>query len=118
LRTVVAFWVILAMGRVWAAYAVWTLRNRRVLLANHRIVAGRIAVLFCMTFVIGACVAGATSGRRSMFRVACMGLTMLAVAVVQLVRAHQYQGRLLARRNQLQHELSATSATDQSAFTV
>ena len=46
LRVHVAFGVMVAIGSSWVVFALWVLTHRRILLARHQIVAGRMAVTF------------------------------------------------------------------------
>ncbi len=104
-RTQLAFAVMTAIGLSWAAFALWVLRSRRVLLARHRIVAGRMAVAFTALYVIGALTAGYQSGERAAWAAAAVGVVMLAGAIALLAYAHREFARLMARRRVLEREL-------------
>jgi hypothetical protein len=110
LRTTVAFAVFIAIGLSWAAFAVWVLTHRRVLLAGHRIIAGRLAVLFSAVFVVGALAVSFATGRPQGFLAAGLGLLMTGGALVMLVRAHRAFACLLERRNALGRELGKREA--------
>ena len=110
LRTSATFVVLLAIGICWIAYAVWVLRNRQTLLANHRIVAGRMAVTFSAVFACGAFGFGLATGKAAMFLAAALGAVMLVVAVTLLLRAHRHLSELVARRTLLERELKRGSA--------
>ncbi|QWF16519.1 hypothetical protein [Lysobacter capsici] len=104
-RTRVAFAVMLGIGASWVAYAVWVLRHRRPLLANHRVVAGWMAVVFTALFFAGASAMAIGAGGPSLQAAAAMGAVMLAVAVAVLVRAYRNLARLQARRRELERQL-------------
>jgi uncharacterized membrane protein len=107
MQTRLPFAVMLAMALSWVGYATWVLRHRWTLLANHRIVAGRMAVSFTTIFTLAALSAGIVAGQPGLFLAAGLGAALLAVAVVLLVRAHRNFDRLQARRLELERELAA-----------
>jgi hypothetical protein len=104
-RTAVAFTVMLVMALSWTAYAIWVLRNRWTLLANHRIVAGRMAVTFSSVFTAVALGVGVTAGASAGYLAAATGAVFIAASVLLLLRAHRQRAQLLARRRQLESEL-------------
>lgn len=111
-RTRIAFGVMTGIGLAWAAYAVWVLSRRHVLLASHRIVAGRMAVAFTSMFTAGAlAVALLADGGPAAFAAAGVGLLMLAVAGLTLAHAHQLVARLTARRDAIEQQLAASAGT-------
>ncbi len=105
LRVHVAFGVMLAIGASWVVFALWVLTHRRILLARHQIVAGRMAVTFTSVFMLGSLAVGYATGRPEAYKAAAVGVLMLGLAVVTLVRAHRAFGRLVSRRNVLEREL-------------
>lgn len=105
-RTVVALAAMLIVGMGWVTYATWVLRHRRTLLANHRVIAARMAVAFSALFAAGTAWLAFAGGQRSMAMAAVLGGVMSAVAIVLLVRAHRYRERLSARRRELERALS------------
>jgi hypothetical protein len=105
LRTSIAFAVMTAIGIAWIAFATWVLTHKRILLARHRIVAGRLSVTFCSLFLLGALALGLTTSLRSAFAAAGLGVLMLGVAIVILRRAHLAFARLEERREQLGRQL-------------
>lgn len=109
LRTYLSFAALLAMGACWIGYAVWVLMNRHTLLANHRIVAARMAVTFAAVFALGAFALGFTTGSRAMYFAAALGGGMFALAVGLLLRAHRRFRELQARRRVLERELQGKS---------
>jgi hypothetical protein len=86
-------------------FATWVLTRQRILLSSHRIVAGRLAVVFSTLFVIGALSVGLTTSNASPFAAAAMGAVMLAAAVAMLARAKRHFAQLSKRRDELQRLL-------------
>lgn len=105
-RSVVALTAMLIIGLCWVTYAAWVLRHRQTLLANHRVVAARMAVAFSALFAAGTAWLALAGGQRSMAMAAMLGGAMFAVALALLIRAHRYRTRLLTRRRELERALS------------
>lgn len=105
-RTRVAFGMLTAIGLSWAAYSVWVLNTRRVMLARQRVVAGRLAVTFSGAFTAGCVLLAVTTTQHSAWPAAAMGLVLLAVALVLWRRAEAAHATLLARREALERELA------------
>jgi len=110
LRTHVAFGAVTLVGLCWTAYAWWVLRTRRVLLATHRVVAARMAVVFSAVFAV-ACVAVAlmTSSGAAAFGAAAFGCVMCAAAAWLLRRAHLKVAALRSRRDEIARALAGTT---------
>jgi len=108
-RTQLAFGIMMVIGLSWVAFALWVLTHRRVLLARHSIVAGRMAVTFTALFVTGALAVGYETGGRAPYTAAVLGAVMLSGAVAMLVRAHRTYARLTARRRALELELGRSA---------
>lgn len=104
-RTRIAFAVMSLIGISWAIFAAWVLTHRRVLLARHRIVAGRMSVTFSAMFLLGSLAVGYTTGGAAPFAAAAMGGVLVVVAIFMLVRARRAFARLAERRDTLQHEI-------------
>ena len=104
-RTRVAFAVTTVIGLSWTAFAGWVLTTRRPLFGRDSVVAGRMAVSFTTTFVIGALTLGYLRGGTAPYAAAAMGLGLLAGAIALLVRARRRVARLTTRREELEHEL-------------
>lgn len=104
-RTSVALGVMAVMGASWMTFAAWVLTRKRVLLGSHRIVAGRLAVIFSMVFVLGALSVGLTTSSGSPFMAAAIGAVMLSVAVTVFARAKRQFDHLSKRRDELQRLL-------------
>ena len=107
-RTQVAFALLLAFALTWSGFLFWTLTRRKVLLARHRVLAGRLAVLFCSLFTLGALALGLTQPdqRATGLSAAGMGAFLLLVAVALLISAQRRFGELTARRRELERELA------------
>lgn len=105
-RTQVAFAVMLGIGASWIAYAVWVLRQRRPLLGRHRIVAGRMAVIFTALFLAGTVAVAAVTTTVAFQAAAVLGTGMLIVAVSVLVQAHCHVARLQVQRQELERRLA------------
>ncbi len=104
-RTRIAFAVMIVIGLSWTAFAVWVLTHRRILLARHRIIAGRLAVTFTAVFALGALGVGVATGRPEALSAAGLGTMMLVAAVALLIRAHREFSRLVSRRDALAREI-------------
>jgi hypothetical protein len=104
-RTSVALGVMAVMGSSWMTFAAWVLTRKRVLLGSHRIVAGRLAVIFSTVFVLGALSVGLTTSSASPFMAAAIGAVMLSVAVTVFARAKRQFEHLSKRRDELQRLL-------------
>lgn len=108
-RTRVAFALMIVIGLSWTVFAVWVLTTRRVLFGRDSVVAGRLAVTFTTTFVVGAVTLGYMRDGSAPYAAAAMGLGLLAGAVALLVRAHRRVARLTARRDALMRETGRNS---------
>lgn len=105
-RTRVAFAVMTVMGVSWAGFATWVLANRRVLFAQHRVVAASMAVAFTALYTLASIAMGVWGEvGRPWMAAAGLGVVMLAVAVMQLVRARQRFAELSRRRQELERRL-------------
>lgn len=108
-RTQIAFGLMLVAALTWSGFLLWTLTRRTVMLAWHRVVAGRIAVLFCSIFTLGFLALGLTQPdvRAVGFSASGMGGVFLLVAVVLLVTAQRRYRKLTARRHHLERQLGS-----------
>lgn len=96
LRTHIAFAILVTINLTWAGFCGWALTRRKVLYARQGVIAGRMAVLWCTVFVVGALVVGSTSGHVSGGLVAAAsGLVFLGCAVLLLRRAAARHQQLL-----------------------
>jgi uncharacterized membrane protein YfcA len=101
-RTHVAFGLLAAINIGWSIFFGWALTRRKVLYARQGVIAGRLAVLWCSVFVVGALAAGYASGRSGAgFRAALMGLLLLGAAVFLLRRATARHEHLLQLKQSL-----------------
>jgi hypothetical protein len=104
-RTVIAFAAMLLISLSWVAYALWVLTARKTLLANHRVVAGRIAAAAASIFTAGAALLGVTLQMAAAYAAAGLGALLLTLAIVLLARAQRQYQALLARRAALESQL-------------
>lgn len=100
-RTQAALAVLLAIGISWIVYATWVLRQRRPLLGQHRIVAGRMAVAFTGVFFAGALALGASTGSATYHAAASVGASLLVLAFGALMQAHWRVAALQRQRREL-----------------
>jgi hypothetical protein len=107
LRTRLSFALMLAMGLSWIVYSTWALTHVRSLLANLRVVAGRMAVAFTAAFAFGALGLGIATGTTGFYLASGLGAGMLAIAIGLLVRAHRHLANLQARRRALESDIKA-----------
>lgn len=105
-RTQIAFAVMLAIALSWCVFAIWALRNRRVLYARHRVVSARMATLFCLVFSAGAFALALIGDVGSAYLAGLLGLLMTAVALTLLIRAHRHHDDLRLRRSELERRLA------------
>lgn len=106
-RTQIAFGLMLAAALTWSGFLLWTLTRRTVMLAFHRLIAGRIAVLFCSLFTLGFLALGLTQAnlRAAGFSAAGMGGLLLLLASALLLTAQRRYRELITRRHQLEQQL-------------
>jgi len=97
-RTHVAFAAIVAVGLAWTAFAWWVLANRRVMLANQRVIAARMALAFTALFLIGAVVLRSRLGTGAIVTSAAL----FAVASINSIVAHRRFTRLADLRRSLE----------------
>jgi hypothetical protein len=107
-RAHAGFALMTVIGISWVVFAIRVLTHRRVLLARHGIVAGRMAVTFTSVFVLGALVAIFAAGGAAAYAATATGVVMLGAAIVLLRRAQQTFARLTERRDVLARELGRT----------
>jgi hypothetical protein len=107
LRTQVAFVVMALIGFAWTLYSLAVLVGRRPLLADREIVAGRMSVFFSALFTLGAMFAGWIIREAWYTPAVGTGLTLTAIALALLLRAHMRRASLRALRAQLDDELRA-----------
>lgn len=107
-RTQMAFVGLILIGLSWAAFAAWVLARRRVLLTGHRVLATRMALIFCSVYTIG-CLGLGVSGQANYgaFVAAGMGALQTAVAALLHARARRGVDDLLTRRRALEARLAA-----------
>ena len=79
--------------------------TKRVMLARHRQVAGRLAVVFSSVFTVGCLVLAFAAETDAARPALTMSLALLTIAIVVWRRAETAQAKLLSRRAQLEQEL-------------
>lgn len=107
LRTQVAFGLLLAIALTWAVVLVRTLLRRRVLMARHRVLMTRLAVLFSGAFTTGALVLAATTpslGRLGVVAATCGGAMVLIAWTLNRGARRRYRS-LVERADALAVEL-------------
>ncbi len=104
-RTSVAFALLALMGVGWVVFSLWVLRSRRVMLARHRVVAGRLAATFTSVFAIGCVALAATTPEGSYWPAVMMAGVLWVVAVAVWRRAERAHAELAAKRDALAREL-------------
>jgi hypothetical protein len=109
LRTRVAFAGGLGIAVVWAAFATWVLRRRRVLYARHRVVASRIAMAVAAVCAVGATVV-VRQGALGYAAIWTSGVLLLA-AVLLHQQALRHVAALERRRDELARALSQAAGT-------
>ena len=107
-RTQIAFGLLVAFALIWSGFGFWTLTRRKVMLARHRVLSGRLAVTFCSIFTLGALALGLfePDQRQTGLAMAGMGGVLLLVAIMILVPAQRRYRELMARRVELERELA------------
>ena len=109
-RTAWALGALAALNAVWAAYAGWVIAARRTLLANHRVVAGRIALAAALMFTLGSAALGAVAGVAAGYLAAGVGLVLTAAAAALLAGATRRRAALRRRLAELGGDMRAGSA--------
>ncbi len=97
-RTQAAFAACVGIGLAWAGFAGWVLAKKRVLFANHRIYAARMATAFSGLFLVGSIVLRDDLGVGAI----ATSTVLFAVAGAALVMAHRRFSRLVERRRALE----------------
>jgi membrane associated rhomboid family serine protease len=105
-RTQVAFAAMVAIGVSWCVFALRVLTSRRILLARHAIVAGRMAVTFTSIFVVGTLAAAyASDNRAAGLTAASIGMVMAIASGLLLRCAHRRFEQLEERRRTLERQM-------------
>lgn len=103
IRTRFAFAALVGIGLAWSGLFSWILARRRVLYAQHRVIAGRLAVAGTGFFVAGSLMLAALVPEQTRVGLAAAGLgsVLVAIAIGVLWRASRRRNQLLALRAQL-----------------
>ncbi|MFI5845474.1 hypothetical protein ACIA8K_37800 [Catenuloplanes sp. NPDC051500] len=95
-----AFAVMVAVGLGWCGWASWVLTRRAPLFARDRVIAGWLGLT--ASALLAAFVAAVAISRDTWEPAAiAMSVTLLVVAVVNLVRARAHRAALLRRKREL-----------------
>ena len=111
LRTSFAFGGIVIGALMWAAVLGWSLTRRKVLLAKHKVVTGRLASFMTALFMVGAlALAGTTPSLREVGLAAgASGAVLLGVAIYIWRSAARRFRQLLDRTRTLERELASNA---------
>jgi hypothetical protein len=102
LRTHVAFGLLTFINLAWSGLLGWIVTRRKILFAQHRVIAGWMALVFCALFlIVGTVVAAIRMNTTALAFVGVVGTGQLLVAMVVLKRARYRRRELLARRDEL-----------------
>ncbi|HSX58814.1 MAG TPA: hypothetical protein VLF18_01320 [Tahibacter sp.] len=96
----------------WIGYAGWVLRQRRPLMARHRVAAGTMAVAFTGLFFAGACAAVMVAGTTVAWTAAVVGAGLLVLAIAMLAQARRRVAELQHRRGELERLLGQSAARE------
>jgi hypothetical protein len=108
LRTHLAFGMLMAVNLSWAALSTWVLSRRKVLYAQHKVIGGWMAIVFCAAFLLlGMGIAYQRGNTNALLVIMLGGVAQLVVASALLVRARRQRSELLARRDELCKQLAA-----------
>lgn len=107
-RTQVAFAALTAIGLGWSAFSVWVLSRRRPLYARHRVVAGRLAVAFCVVFTVGALAVSLVDGKAMLGLLAALcGASLLVLAWTIMRQAEAHRQSLIYLKSALEQSLGS-----------
>ena len=112
MRTSIAFAGIVLVACAWAVVLGWTLFRRKVLLARHRVVMGRLAVFVTALFMVGALALAVSTPSLSAVGLAAgaSGAALLVPALFLWRRAVRRFEQLVDRVRRLERELEPGSA--------
>ena len=108
LRTQIAFGGLCGICLAWVCFCGWVLTRRKVLYAKHQIVSARMAVAFCVLFILGSLAVGFSQQNPGGYLAAAVGVGWLGLAIVLLVWAERRHAALLDLRRTLETEEEAT----------
>jgi hypothetical protein len=102
LRTNVAFGLLTSINLAWSGLFGWIVTRRKILFAQHRVIAGWMALAFCALFlIVGVVIAAIRMNTTALAFVGVMGTCQLLLASLVLKRARDRQRQLLIRRDEL-----------------
>lgn len=110
-RTRIAFGCIVLVALAWALVIGRTLARKKVLLARHRVVTGRLAAFVTAVFMLAALVLAATTPAHRDLGLAAgsLGAVMFAVALFIWRRAARRLDQLIQRTRKLERGLTSCS---------
>ena len=110
-RTRIAFGCIVLLALAWALVIGRTLARKKVLLARHRVVTGRLAAFVTAVFMLAALVLAATTPAHRDLGLAAgsLGAVMFAVALFIWRRAARRLDQLIQRTRKLERGLTSGS---------
>jgi murein DD-endopeptidase MepM/ murein hydrolase activator NlpD len=117
-RTQIAFTGMLVIAVVWAVFFLRALGRRKLFLAGHRLAAARLALVFTSLFTLSALVLATLyeDVRSSSLAASGFGVVMLVIATTLFIRARRRVSELIARRNQLEHQIAGRNASSGAAL--
>jgi hypothetical protein len=111
-RTQLAMTGLLLVCAAWSVFAWWVLQRRRVLYAQHHVIAARMAIGFSLLFTAVSMILGMQRGSGAGWVIAPLtGIVMLVVGLFRLRAGRQRVAVLERRRVELEAALRATSGT-------
>ncbi len=112
LRTQLAFGVLLLICTAWCAFAGWVLTQRRVLYAQHHVVAAGMAIAFSLVFIAGTVIVGVQRASGTTWLLApAVGAGMLVVGLLRLRVGRRRVAALTKRRAELEAALRKETYT-------
>ena len=110
-RTKIGFLFCLAAAFSWAAFAGWTLSNRRRMFARQKVVASALALVFTSLFLVGGVTISLMRGRGD--QAALLGVTggtMVACAALLHAQARTIRRLLLEQKERLDGPAEGSSS--------
>jgi hypothetical protein len=102
LRTHIAFGLLTFINLAWSVLFGWIVIRRKVLYAQHKVIAGWMALAFCALFlIVGLVVAAVRMNTTAFAFVGVVGMCQILLAALILKRARYRRRELLARRDEL-----------------
>lgn len=106
LRTQIGFGAMMLAGAGWVIFALWGLTVRRTLLVRHALVASTMGAVFSAALLAGGVALTLGTGNAAGHAFTVLGIVLLAVALTLRARASRRLRSLLARRAELERQMS------------